>query len=55
MHSGRTTGFQFGYDPSGNLTNLLDGNNSRTAWGYDQFGRVTSKLDSGNSEILRFN
>ncbi|MGH8245200.1 MAG: hypothetical protein ACREUU_02075, partial [Gammaproteobacteria bacterium] len=36
---------QFAYDPSGSMTNLLDGRTNRTRWKFDQFGRVTNKVD----------
>jgi len=32
---------QFLYDPSGNLTNLVDGKGQNTFWVFDQYGRVT--------------
>ena len=41
---------QFHYDPSGNLTNLIDGKGQNTSWGFDLLGRVTTR--SMTSETL---
>jgi len=44
---------QFLYDPSGNLTNLVDGKGQNTFWIFDQYGRVTNKLDNlGTSAFI---
>jgi RHS repeat-associated protein len=45
---------QFRYDPSGSLTNLIDGKGQSTRWNYDHYGRVTNKLDQVGTEILRY-
>ncbi len=37
---------QFGYNPSSELTSLVDGKNQATTWKYDVFGRVTNKVDA---------
>lgn len=44
---------QFGYNPAGLLTNLLDGRGKKTAWRFDQFGRVTNKLNDAGSTVWR--
>ncbi len=37
---------QFSYNPSSELTSLVDGKNQTTTWKYDIFGRVTNKVDA---------
>ena len=37
---------QFLYDPSGNLTNLIDPKLQNTFWSYDAFNRLTNKVDN---------
>jgi RHS repeat-associated protein len=45
---------QFQYDPSGNLTNLLDGKNQSTKWKYDQYNRVTNKVDHLGNNLFAY-
>ncbi len=45
---------QYNYDPSGNLTNLVDGKAQATRWNFDEYGRVTNKLDQAGVEVLRY-
>jgi RHS repeat-associated protein len=43
---------QFRYDPSGNLTNLIDGKSQSTFWKYDQYSRVTNKVDNLGTNLF---
>jgi len=43
---------QFLYDPSGNLTNLVDGKGQNTFWFFDQYDRVTNKVDNAGTSAF---
>src|SRR5262249_16321685 len=45
---------QYYYDPSGNLTNLIDAKNQSTKWNYDQYSRATNKLDQAGTVVLKY-
>ena len=44
---------QFQYDPSGNLTNMVDGRLQRTIFQFDSFNRLTNKLDNNLTSLLK--
>jgi RHS repeat-associated protein len=46
---------QFAYDQSGNLTNLVDGENQTTRWVFDTYNRLTNKFDQAGDLILIYN
>jgi len=47
-------GIHFNFDPSGNLTNLVDGKAQNTWWKYDLFGRVTNKIDNLGNNLFAY-
>jgi RHS repeat-associated protein len=44
---------KFGFNPAGQIVNLIDGKNQLTTWNYDRFGRVTNKIDALTRELFR--
>ncbi len=44
---------KFGYNPAGQLINLIDGRNQLTSWNRDRFGRITNKVDALAREMFR--
>ena len=44
---------QFLFDPSGNLTNLVDGRLQTTVFQFDAFNRLTNKLDNSSASMLK--
>jgi YD repeat-containing protein len=44
----------FTYSPAGDLRELLDGKNQKTAWSYNAEGLVASKTNQANARILAY-
>jgi len=44
---------KFGYDSSGNVTNIVDGNAHNSWFQFDTFSRLTNKLDHTQASVMR--